>query len=180
MRNWKLRSGLCLWGCLVTFMLTIQAEEPPIDPKKAQETARLKLKLNQLIEQLSEQISQKPAETTLYSRRGDAHFFNGDFKAAVADYNKMVELNPAISASGDGESPVTMQSSIQKPRNSLKIITHLTTLIARMASGGSFLNTRPKVPLRRNRGFLNMKKMTGNPFPICIGCFRARRRPKLS
>ncbi|WP_339687138.1 hypothetical protein [Gimesia maris] len=99
MRNWKLRSGLCLWGCLVTFMVTIQAEELPVDPKKAQETARLQLKLNQLIEQLTEQISQQPAETTLYSRRGDAHFFNGDFKAAVADYNKMVELNPAISAS---------------------------------------------------------------------------------
>lgn len=99
MRYWNLLSGLCFWVCLVSSMGTIQAEEPPVDPQADQETARLERKLKQTIEQLSEQIKQTPAETALYSRRGDAHFFNGDFKAAVADYNKMVELDPTISAS---------------------------------------------------------------------------------
>ncbi|MCA9019566.1 MAG: hypothetical protein KDA74_05460 [Planctomycetaceae bacterium] len=80
-------------------MGAIQAEDSSVDPKGDQETARLQQKLKQTIEQLSEQIEQRPDETALYSRRGDAHFFNGDFKAAVADYNKMVELNPSIAPS---------------------------------------------------------------------------------
>ncbi|QDT93060.1 tetratricopeptide repeat protein [Gimesia algae] len=98
MRYWILRLRLCSFVCLVCAIGIIQGEEPLVNPKADEETARLQLKLKQTIKQLSEQIESTPGETALYSRRGDAYFFNGDFKAAVADYNKMVELNPSISA----------------------------------------------------------------------------------
>lgn len=41
-------------------------------------------------------IEASPKNGDLYSRRGDVRFFLGDFKAAVADYNKMVELEPEL------------------------------------------------------------------------------------
>lgn len=66
---------------------------------QAQEEALMNRKLDQLIAGLTTQIEQKPKETSLYSRRGDAHFFRGQFKEAVADYRKMMELNPAIKTS---------------------------------------------------------------------------------
>lgn len=95
MRYWILRAGLCFFVCLVSSRGIIQADEPKAD----QTTGRLQAKLKETIQQLSEQITQTPGVSSLYSRRGDAHFFKGDFKAAVADYNKMIELNPSISAS---------------------------------------------------------------------------------
>ncbi|WP_417385672.1 tetratricopeptide repeat protein [Gimesia sp.] len=99
MRYWFLRSGLWCAVGLVSVLGTNYADEPSARSDTRQEAAQLKLKLQQQIEQLSDQIQQTPGETALYSRRGDAYFFNGNFKAAVADYDKMVELNPSISAS---------------------------------------------------------------------------------
>ncbi|WP_339727519.1 tetratricopeptide repeat protein [uncultured Gimesia sp.] len=74
------------------------AEQTP-QVEAVKEQALLKLKLAQLIEELTTQIKQMPKESALYSRRGDANFFQGEFKAAVADYDKMVELDPTIKAS---------------------------------------------------------------------------------
>jgi lipoprotein NlpI len=51
------------------------------------------------IEKLSILISKKPDDVRAYSRRGDAHFFHGQFDQALADYDKMVELEPAQDAS---------------------------------------------------------------------------------
>ncbi|QDT44524.1 Lipoprotein NlpI precursor [Gimesia alba] len=74
------------------------AEETP-KADAAKERAMMQLKLSQLIDELTAQIKQTPNESNLFSRRGDAFFFQGKFKAAVADYDKMVELKPSIKAS---------------------------------------------------------------------------------
>lgn len=54
----------------------------------------------QMIEEFEERVSEltaaireTPDSVTLYSRRGDALFFLAKFKEAVADYEKMVELD---------------------------------------------------------------------------------------
>jgi len=60
------------------------------------------LQLNQKIEQQAQelvaetttQLAQQPQSLRLYSQRGDAEFFLGNFTNAVRDYDKMVELNP--------------------------------------------------------------------------------------
>jgi lipoprotein NlpI len=49
--------------------------------------------------QLTEEISNNPKAISLYSRRGDARFFLGEFEAAVSDYGKMVELDASVDAS---------------------------------------------------------------------------------
>ncbi|TWT41483.1 Lipoprotein NlpI precursor [Thalassoglobus neptunius] len=46
------------------------------------------------VSQLSEAIIASPKNEQLYSARGDAHFFLGQFKEALVDYDKIVELVP--------------------------------------------------------------------------------------
>ena len=76
----------------------VRADEPdhPI-PAEAREQMRLALRKD--VDRLTESIKQQPDNVDLYSSRGDALFFLGDFKAAVADYEKMVELEPDRDAS---------------------------------------------------------------------------------
>ena len=46
------------------------------------------------ISQLTAQIEKSQKAVDLHSRRGDAFFFRGKFSEAVADYEKVVELQP--------------------------------------------------------------------------------------
>ena len=43
---------------------------------------------------MSRQIKGDEKNVALYSRRGDVHFFRGEFREAVRDYEKMVQLDP--------------------------------------------------------------------------------------
>jgi lipoprotein NlpI len=49
--------------------------------------------LQQSFDEASKLVKDKPDSLTGYSRRGDACFFLGRFREAVADYDKMVELD---------------------------------------------------------------------------------------
>jgi len=51
------------------------------------------------IKALTTAINAAPQNVNLYSQRGDAQLFLGEFTKAVADYDKMVELDPAQDAS---------------------------------------------------------------------------------
>lgn len=53
-------------------------------------------KWTSLVTQLDDAIGKSPNEVGLYSRRGDAYFFLGNYKAAVNDYQKMVAINPKL------------------------------------------------------------------------------------
>jgi lipoprotein NlpI len=51
------------------------------------------------VKELTARIKEKPKEVGAYSRRGDAYFFLGDFKKAVADYEQEVKLQPKSASS---------------------------------------------------------------------------------
>lgn len=55
--------------------------------------------LQQSVDKLTTAIKTDSENDDLYSQRGDALFFLGDFKEAVADYDKMVALKPDLDAS---------------------------------------------------------------------------------
>ena len=57
---------------------------------------KLNKRFDDEIAQFTEQIGKSPKTVDLYSRRGDAYFFRGKFAEAVADYKKMVELQPDL------------------------------------------------------------------------------------
>ena len=55
--------------------------------------------LDKSLKEATALVTEKPDSIQAYSRRGDAYFFLGDFEKAVADYDKMVELDPSINSS---------------------------------------------------------------------------------
>ena len=68
-----------------------RANEHPLSEKRR---AELNEKFDKTIVRLTTAIQSAPDEERLYSGRGDAYFFRARFKEAVADYDKVVELNP--------------------------------------------------------------------------------------
>ena len=48
------------------------------------------------VDELTEQIKQQPDRVGFYSRRADAHFYLAQFDKSVADYQKMVALDPKL------------------------------------------------------------------------------------
>ena len=52
-----------------------------------------------VIARTTERVRADKANVDLYSRRGDAYFFRGEFAKAVTDYDRMVELKPGLDAS---------------------------------------------------------------------------------
>ncbi len=81
---------LLLLITLINVTSHVNAEPPDIETLTKSQDKRLK----QQIEALTTQIKETPDIVGLYSQRGDAYFYAGEFKEAVADYSKMVELNP--------------------------------------------------------------------------------------
>jgi len=47
-----------------------------------------------VLDEMNRKIAANPKKSGFYSRRGDAHFFLGQFEKAVIDYDKMVDLDP--------------------------------------------------------------------------------------
>ena len=72
------------------------AADPPFTSRERQQRHD---RLDRQIERLNEAVARNPDEVQAYSQRGDALFFRGHFQKAVADYEKMVELDPRLDAS---------------------------------------------------------------------------------
>lgn len=68
--------------------LAMAAEETP--------TAKMLGEFKADIEQLDAAIAKNPDSTRALSARGDAHLFLGHFQEAVADYEKMIALDPKL------------------------------------------------------------------------------------
>jgi lipoprotein NlpI len=68
-------------------------------PLSAQVRETLVATLEADVRASTEAIAQAPTETEPYSRRGDALFFLGRFQESLADYNRMVALEPNLADS---------------------------------------------------------------------------------
>ena len=75
-----------------TFLI---AAEPPIP---MDERATMLAAFTLQIEKLDAAIKASPDSVALYSKRGDAHLFLAHFSEAVADFEKMIALDPAQDA----------------------------------------------------------------------------------
>jgi lipoprotein NlpI len=80
-------------GC---WSLALSAADPPERPS---DTDRLRPGLARQVERLTSDVEAQPDKLDLYSQRGDALFFLGRFADAVADYDRMVELDAQQDAS---------------------------------------------------------------------------------
>ena len=69
------------------------SETSGLDRKRA---AALESNLSERIKELSDQSKADPDNVDLFSARGDALFFSGEFAKSVVDYDKMLKLKPSL------------------------------------------------------------------------------------
>jgi lipoprotein NlpI len=81
---------------LLIVSLSTQAAEPPLPAERVE---RMQTALRESEEKLTAEIQDAPQDVDLYSRRGDARFFQGKFADAVADYEEMVKLDEKLDTS---------------------------------------------------------------------------------
>ncbi|MFO0918985.1 MAG: tetratricopeptide repeat protein [Planctomycetaceae bacterium] len=72
------------------------AADAPLPPERV---ARIQQNLRDSEARHTEALAGKPDDQELYSQRGDARFFQGKFVEAIADYDKLVELDPKLETS---------------------------------------------------------------------------------
>lgn len=75
--------------------IAAEAPEAPLPPERVE---RMQKSFEKSAAELTEQIATLPKDIDLYSKRGDALFFQGKFADAVADYDKMVDLDEKLAA----------------------------------------------------------------------------------
>ncbi|MEX0726773.1 MAG: hypothetical protein WD065_10920 [Planctomycetaceae bacterium] len=68
-------------------------------PLTAAQREKIEMKWTAELEAAEQTVEKTPDDVNAYSRRGDAHFFLGHFAEAVADYDKMAELDADHDAS---------------------------------------------------------------------------------
>ena len=89
------RISLCCL-CLMAAMPSSDAAEPPLSPERVE---KMQQTFHETEARLTDEIAKNPKEVDLFSQRGDARFFQGKFKEAVHDYDRMVELDPDLETS---------------------------------------------------------------------------------
>jgi lipoprotein NlpI len=79
--------------------ICVNAADLKEHPLPEAERTELTESLEKRVESLTADLEKTPGSVALYSQRGDAFFFLAKFKEAVADYEKMVELDSAQDSS---------------------------------------------------------------------------------
>ncbi len=82
--------------CLSSTSTLFADDKPDERPLYQQQTERIETTSAEAIKRETAAIKASPDDKQAYSRRGDAYFFTGQFDKAVADYEKMVALDPEI------------------------------------------------------------------------------------
>jgi lipoprotein NlpI len=89
---------------LVSWRLSVEADDPNGSgpaaghPLSDEDRAKLQAQWASGIAELTRQLETQPDSLAAYSKRGDLHFFRGDFAKSVRDYERMVELDPKLDA----------------------------------------------------------------------------------
>jgi len=78
---------------IVTGLVWMQSAEPPLPAERVE---RMQAAFRESEKKLTDSIQTEPKNVELYSRRGDAQFFQGKFAEAVADYDQMVALDAEL------------------------------------------------------------------------------------
>ncbi len=84
---------------LVLFPIVLSSHALADHPVPATELQAIEKKYREAEKANSARIADQPKAIDAYSRRGDARLFLGKFKGSSEDYEKMIELNPALDVS---------------------------------------------------------------------------------
>lgn len=85
-----------MWALMILMVVTPTYGEPPL---AADKLTAMQAGWKKSIEETTMAIGNAPENGNLFSRRGDAYFFSGEFSKAVEDYSTMVQLDPEVDTS---------------------------------------------------------------------------------
>lgn len=75
------------------------ADEPLQHPLTTEDRESLRKQWDDDLAGVSKKLDSKPDDLSQLSKRGDLHFFRGEFAKSVRDYERMSELDPTLDAS---------------------------------------------------------------------------------
>ncbi len=68
-------------------------------PLSDEDRAKLRQQWNEGLAEVTKKLVSNPDDLAAVSKRGDLHFFSGEFAKSVSDYERMSELDPKLDAS---------------------------------------------------------------------------------
>lgn len=90
------KEDILLLICLLTLSSSLFAADAPLPPDRVE---RMQKTLRETETKLTADLAAKPDDKELFSKRGDARFFQGKFADAIADYDQMIKLDPQLETS---------------------------------------------------------------------------------
>ena len=87
-----------LLASMIGPLAAVHGEEPTAAGWTQEEQAKLLEVQSESVKKLTVQIEVNSKSVDLFSKRGDAHFFLGQFEKSLADYQQMVKLDESLAA----------------------------------------------------------------------------------
>ena len=148
-------------------------------PLTVERITELNKTLNRSLEESTELIQRNPKSLKGYSQRGDAHFFLGQMKAAVADYDKMIELDEKESASHWRRGIALFYAGRYEDAAAQFESYHTYDQIDRENGIWRYLSQRRAVGQKKAReGLLKYQKDDREPFPAVYKLFAGSMTPE--
>ena len=88
-----------LVGAMIAVATTESATRDAGHPLSTGKQAALENRHAAMLAAAEASVRRNPADVQAYSLRGDAHFFHGDYTKAVADFDRMVQIDPELEKS---------------------------------------------------------------------------------
>lgn len=158
--------GFALVFALLFQSIASGADDDSTDPLTDAGRTALQKRFDEGIERLALQIKDSPKSTDAYSRRGDLLFFRGKFADSVADFEKMVELQPDLETSHWRRGIAYFYAGRYKDAAKQFEIYHTFDDVDRENGIWRFLSQAKAYDLKKAReGLLKYKKDDREPFP---------------
>lgn len=93
------RVSLVVLALLVATLPASADDDLRKHPLSDDDRAMLRRQWDEGLAEVTKKLDAKSDDLGAISKRGDLHFFRGDFAKSVSDYERMSELNPALDAS---------------------------------------------------------------------------------
>ena len=165
---------------------TARADEPQLadndsrwHPLSDDDRTKLRKQWDDELADVLEKLAAKPDGLSLISKRGDLHFFRGEFTKAVRDYERMSELDPPLDASHWRLGIAYFYANA--PEKSAKQFEKFFTTddVDREAGLWKYIAQAPTVGTEKARaGLLKYKKDDREPLPTIYRLFEAEITPE--
>ncbi len=183
---------LAMW-CLIGLSMSsvfekpvARADEPKLadnDPRRhplsEDDRTKLRKQWDDELADVSKKLETKPDGLSLISKRGDLHFFRGEFTKSVRDYERMSELDPPLDAS-HWRLGIAYFYADQAEKSAKQFEKFFTTDdVDREAGLWKYIAQAPTLGTEKARaGLLKYKKDDREPLPTIYRLFEAEITPE--